>query len=275
MQGQMWTLRYERLRLSGSILAALAAVLSIPAGHVDLAAVVILVGFMIALTAELAAWAHRPEDVWYDGRAMAESAKTLAWRYAVGADPFQVSTAPGEAEALLRERLAQVADETSDRVTMSSEYALITPGMDRLRGSSFQERRDAYIEGRTRDQQKWYSAKAEQNRRHATGWRVGLVGAELIALVLAALRVLGGWDVDLTGLMAALIAAGAAWVALKRFSPLAAAYSIAAMELAIQADRLKNVPESDWPLFAADAEEAISREHTMWLASRTGKRPKV
>ncbi len=64
MHGQMWTLRYERLRLSGSILAALAAVFSIPAGPVDLAAVVILVGFMIALTAELAAWAHRPEEVW-------------------------------------------------------------------------------------------------------------------------------------------------------------------------------------------------------------------
>ncbi|WP_460702728.1 SLATT domain-containing protein [Luteococcus sediminum] len=103
----------------------------------------------------------------------------------------------------------------------------------------------------------------------------GLVSAEVIALVLAALRVFGGWDVDLAGLMAAIIAAGGAWVAVKQFSPLAAAYSMAAMELTIQADKLRTIPEHDWPLVAADAEEAISREHTMWLASRTGKRPKI
>lgn len=81
--------------------------------------------------------------------------------------------------------------------------------------------------------------------------------------------------VDFPGLMAAFIMAGAAWAAVKQFSPLAAAYSMASMELAIQADKLKSVPENDWPLVAADAEEAISREHTMWLASRTGKQPKV
>lgn len=80
---------------------------------------------------------------------------------------------------------------------------------------------------------------------------------------------------DLAGLMAAIIAAGGAWVGVKQFAPLAAAYSIAAMELAIQADKLKNIPESDWPVVAADAEEAISREHTMWIASRTGKRPRL
>lgn len=95
----------------------------------------------------------------------------------------------------------------------------------------------------------------------------------MIALVTAALRVFGGWDVDLAGLMGALIAAGAAWLAVKQFAPLASAYSIAARELALQADRLRHVTESDWSGTVADAEEAISREHTLWLASRTGRKP--
>jgi hypothetical protein len=102
---------------------------------------------------------------------------------------------------------------------------------------------------------------------------VTLIAAEISALILAALRVFGGWDVDLAGFMGALIAAGSAWIAVKQYSTLGSAYSVAAKELAIQADKLRTVSEDEWPLVAADAEEAISREHTMWLASRTGKRP--
>ncbi|KAB5587423.1 hypothetical protein CTheo_9139 [Ceratobasidium theobromae] len=58
--GQKWTLRYERLRLGGSIVAALGAAFSLPVGRIDLAASAILLGFMVALIAELAAWAHKP-----------------------------------------------------------------------------------------------------------------------------------------------------------------------------------------------------------------------
>lgn len=273
--GQKWTLRYERLRLGGSLLAALGAVFSIRAGRLDLAAVIILGGFALALIAELAAWVHKPEEQWYDGRALAESAKTLAWRYAVGADPFQVDLDQAQAQELLRERLANIGAEASERITITTPGPLVTQGMQALRESAFEERRDAYIEGRTTEQQGWYARKADANKRRATGWRIALVSAEVIALVLASLRVFGGWDADLAGLMAAVIAAGGSWVAVKQFSPLAAAYSMAAMELAIQTDKLKSIPEQDWPLVAADAEEAISREHTMWLASRTGKRPKA
>lgn len=147
--------------------------------------------------------------------------------------------------------------------------------MQALRDTPFPARRAAYIKGRTEDQHKWYAQKAVFNRARATGWRVALVAAEVMALVLASLRVFGNWQVDLAGLMAALIAAGGAWVAVKQYASLAAAYSIAAMELALQSDKLNDVSEADWPLVAADAEEAISREHTMWLASRTGRRPKT
>ena len=75
------------------------------------------------------------------------------------------------------------------------------------------------------------------------------------------------------GILAAFIAAGTAWVAVKQFSPLASAYSVATKELAVQASKLEMVAEPEWSLFVADAEEAISREHTTWLASRTGKFP--
>lgn len=274
-RGQKWALRYERLRLGGSILAACGAAFSLRAGQLDLAAAIILGGFILALLAEVASWTHKPDEQWYDGRALAESAKTLAWRYAVGADPFQVDLDQRSAHDLLRERLTNIGNEVSGRITITTAEPLVTPGMEALREATFEVRRHAYIKGRTEDQQKWYAKKAQFNRKHATRWRIALMSAEVIALVLAALRIFGGWDIDLAGVMAAAIAAGGAWVAVKQFSPLAEAYSMAAMELAIQADRLKTTRESEWPLVAADAEEAISREHTMWLASRTRRQPKI
>jgi len=43
---------------------------------------------------------------------------------------------------------------------------------------------------------------------------------EVVSLLLAAVRVFGGWEVDLAGLCAAVVACGAAWIALKQFTSL-------------------------------------------------------
>ncbi len=56
---------------------------------------------------------------------------------------------------------------------------------------------------------------------------------EVVSLLLAAVRVFGGWEVDLAGLCAAVVACGAAWIALKQFTSLASAYSTTATELAV------------------------------------------
>lgn len=154
----------------------------------------VLLGFMAALIAELAAWVHKPAERWYDGRALAESAKTLAWRYAVGADPFPVALDATEASDLLRERFAKIGKGVSGRITITTPDPLVTSGMQALRGAAFTERREAYVKGRTEDQQRWYAKKAEVNRKCATGWRVALVSAEVVALVFASLRVFGGGE---------------------------------------------------------------------------------
>lgn len=270
-RGQKWTLRLTWLKVGGGVVAAFGGAISFSLGRVDIAGWVVLVGFLVALVSELASWVTQPERLWYEGRAVAESAKTLAWRYAVGADPFPVHMSRNEAERKFRERMSAVADQVAERVVFDGEQPVLTEPMDALRAQSFRERRATYIESRTREQQRWYAKKARANRSQATVWRITLIVAEVIALVLAAGRVFGGWSVDLAGLLAALIAAGTAWVAVKQFSPLASAYSVATKELSVQSSKLATVEEADWPLVAADAEEAISREHTTWLASRTGR----
>nr|WP_275934633.1 SLATT domain-containing protein [Curtobacterium citreum] len=68
---------------------------------------------------------------------------------------------------------------------------------------------------------------------------------------------------------AAFIGAGAAWLALKQHTTLESAYSLTAAELQKQDATLTSATKDEWAAALADAEEAISREHTMWLASRS------
>ncbi len=269
LRGQRATLRFNRLRLVGAVLAAVGGALSLRLGTFDLWGFLSVVGFALALVAELVLLVERPERDWYAGRALAESVKTLAWRYAVGAKPFELKLDGSASRELMRVRLAEVADQVQDRLPISSPVPGITPEMERLRSASFPERRAAYVEGRTSEQQRWYASRSVANRARASRWRIFLIVSEVVALVLAAARAFGVFQIDLSGVLAALVSAGAAWVALKQHGELASAYAMAARELSIQVGRLATTPEAHWADAAADAEEAISREHTMWLASRT------
>ena len=81
-------------------------------GRADLAAVIAGVAFSAALLAELYLLRRRPDRLWYDGRAAAESAKTLTWRYLVGGNPFGLTeVSEEEAERLLLHRFRQIAAE--------------------------------------------------------------------------------------------------------------------------------------------------------------------
>ena len=269
--GQRWTLRYTWSRLFGAVLAAVGGAFSLAGNGGDITAWVIAIGFLIAFISEISAGVHQPERLWYEGRAMAESAKTLAWRYAVGADPFPTRAPAAEAEDLLRQRLKEIA-QAAEAVPLRSEDPLVTGGMAALRRAPFEKRKEAYLSGRTEDQRRWYHEKAMFNRKASTAWRLAMLIAEVFAVFLAALNIFSEFqDIDFAGILAAIISAAAAWVGVKQYASLAAAYSTAALELTFQGDRLRDVPESEWSHVVANAENAISREHTLWLASRTGR----
>lgn len=272
-RGQLQTLWLTGIKIGGGLTAATGGALSWHLGSFDVAAWIILFGFISAFGCELALLILQPERTWYEGRAVAESVKTLAWRYSVCADPFPKEMIRVEAESKFRQRISSIVSQVSDNIIFDELDPVITDCMDALRSLDFPLRRSAYINGRTLEQKRWYANKARTNRRQARLSSSLLAISEFLAATLAAGRAFGGWNVDLAGLLAAMITAGTAWIAVKQFSPLASAYAVATKELGIQASRLLTVAEEDWPLLAADAEEAISREHTTWLASRIGRFP--
>lgn len=274
-RGQKLALRLTIGKAGGGVLAALGGALSIGEVGSAVGAWLILIGFFAALSSEIVSWVYQPDRTWYDGRAAAESIKTLAWRYSVCGDPFPTTLTESEAQKRLRHRVREVTAELSDVLVFTGEGPIATSAMNDLRAQPFDVRKKSYIEGRTIDQQRWYTRKARHNQKLSRIWRSTLLLTEIVAVVLALGKIIGGWPIDFAGLLGAGIAAGAAWVAVKQFSPLAAAYSVASNELSIQAEDLASTEESAWTHEVADAEEAISREHTTWIASRTGrtKRP--
>lgn len=270
-RGQKLALRLTIGKAGGGAVAAFGGAVSIGEIGSIVGAWLILIGFSAALVSEILSWVYQPDRTWYDGRAAAESIKTLAWRYAVCADPFPASLTESEAQKRLRDRVHAVTAELSDVLVFTGEGVIATSAMNDLRAQPFDVRKKSYIEGRTKEQQRWYASKARFNQKWSRVWRSALLLTEIIAVTLALGKVIGGWPIDFAGLLGAVIAAGAAWVAVKQFSPLAAAYSVASNELSMQAEVLASTEESAWTHEVADAEEAISREHTTWIASRTGR----
>lgn len=270
LRGQRTALWGNRIRSAGAVAAAIGGAFTLVVGEFDLWALVTLIGFIVAIGAELVLGVRPPERKWYMARAGAESVKTLSWRYAVCADPFFVDLPSGDAENLFRKRVGQVARQVSEAVAPpQGDGAAPSEAMEALRAATTVQQREVYLRDRTRAQRDWYSRKATSNARASFAWRATLMSAELVAIALAALRFAGLWDIDLAGVLAAFIGAGAAWLALKQHTTLESAYSLTASELQKQDATLTSAAEEEWAAAVADAEEAISREHTMWLASRS------
>lgn len=59
------------------------------------------------------------------------------------------------------------------------------------------------------------------------------------------------------------------WIQAKRFSELAASYTLAAHEInIIKSQALDEMNEDEFSVFVGDAENAFSREHTQWVARK-------
>lgn len=267
-RGQRLYLRLSATRLFVLLSAAVGGALMGVLDGLSLLGWLVLLCFVVAAASEVFLIALQPERDWYAGRAIAESTKTLAWRYAVGAKPFTLDMSGLQAERLLSDRISEVVQKGRDRLDLGAKPAVVTDSMRKLRNSEFSERRSSYVSGRTRDQRDWYSKNARENAARAKFGRFIMLGGEFLAIVAAFFAIQSYQLVDFAGIIAALTASAAAWIAIKQYSQLASAYRVAALELAIQEGVLASLGEAEWAQAVADAEEAISREHTMWLASR-------
>ena len=235
--------------------------------HVSLAIAVLL---SLAILISYIGRERKFDKTWFDARAVAESVKTASWRYMMRSPPFAGGSADDAFLAELEEiRNARsgIEEYLSGRVPGES----ITDFMRQVRSADFASRKATYLKERAGDQKDWYAGEASWNKRRKTYWYWAVIGLQTAALILAIFTVASGpFAFNGVGVLMTLAASGTAWSQARRHDELSNSYSFAAQEF----QRIETLMKyaSDDVSFSAlvdQAEEAVSREHTMWCARRS------
>lgn len=230
-----------------------------------------LLALIAALSCSVYLWGVRPDRYWYAGRAVAESVKTITWRYISKAEPFHTEDkiAQNEFKNSLKLIFKQNGDICSKLVDHSNEEQF-TEAMNQMRCSSLKERINNYCENRIKNQRDWYAKKAAYNKKMGNYFFLGLVISNGIAVIASVLKINNIDSVYLSVDVAIAIAAGIlSWIQAKRFTELSASYTLTAHEIGFINNKAVTIQtEEDFSKFVGDAENAFSREHTQWAARR-------
>ena len=228
------------------------------------------IALLFALGCSIYLFTQRPDRYWYAGRAVAESIKTLTWRYICRAEPFQGDDKLAKAE--FRNKLKQIYDQNKDICQKLTEYigeGQFTDKMDEIRNLSLSERISFYRKNRIKNQLSWYKKKADFNKCRANLFFWLLIITNAAALILSLFKI-RYYDVNFPSDVIIAISAGIlSWIQAKRFTELSASYALTAHEISLineQAEQFDN--EQHFSVFVGDAENAFSREHTQWVATR-------
>jgi SMODS and SLOG-associating 2TM effector domain 3/SMODS and SLOG-associating 2TM effector domain 1 len=253
-----------------SVVAAICGALTIKHGSFDIAGLAALIA--LAGSAFVAFWLleNNPHKRWYDSRAAAETAKSLAWLYMAGGGDFAVGNrSESQVRQDLVERIVVLRRALEEAPLPIPDSHEITSAMRQVRAASLSRRREIYLNGRILDQEGYYSQQGRLNDRLRRRWGLTMIGLQLAGVVAAFLKMLGKIDIDLAGIAVTLAVSVAAWTRTRMHDELAEAYKITAHDVVDLRAVLPEVrTERQWAEFVANAETAFSREHTMWLARR-------
>lgn len=223
----------------------------------------------LGLTIYLAAM--QPQRFWYGARALAESVKTVLWRYVMRAEPF--NTPDDIARVAFVDSLKKILNanrQISSHAIEMTTNRQITDAMRAIRALPLAERIKLYERGRVEDQHTWYQKKAGTNKRLAGTWFGILICVNVAAIGFALGKVFcpttNFWPTDVL-----VAAAGAVltWLQTKRYQELAASYALTTHEIGLLRAALPTDPtDEQFSVYVGDAENAFSREHTQWQARR-------
>lgn len=229
--------------------------------------------FLITLGILVFLRVKRPDDVWYNGRAVAESVKTISWRWMMRADPYLDCKNINDAKKQFIEDLKNILEQNRGLShSLMSSVALSDPisnVMLRVRELPIGERLALYKEQRIDDQANWYADKSAYNKKRAGEWFWVSVLLHFIAICILLYKI----KVPTLDLPIEVIATAAGavltWLQAKKHNELNSSYSLATHEIGIikgEADFVEN--ELEFSDFVINSESAFSREHTQWVARK-------
>jgi hypothetical protein len=139
-----------------------------------------------------------------------------------------------------------------------------------VRKLSVKDRVSLYLKHRIGKQKKWYNDNCSKNENLGNIFFYIIFGSQIVALLSSYLYVIDKNAVfNPAAVFATFAASFITWAQVKQFKTLSQSYGYTAYELGSIYDLGKNVTtEEDLTKFVVDSEQAISREHTMWLARK-------
>jgi len=273
LEGQQTYLKWIKVEL---IILVIAGVISLfPFDNEDYGQILAVLS-VIAFAAGIGITFHiknsKFEDDWYIGRALAESIKSLTWKYMTKGEPFIEDLSNEDADKKFIAVLKDMLDEnrTFLKVTYQEDDGInITAKMRELRQSSFQDRKNAYINDRVKDQQNWYKSKSTFNKAKASQLFWFIISLQAGALIYSLYLIVNPSFFNAVPLATTLAAVFLSWLQVKQHQELSQSYAVAANDINLILSQEPYIDsEEKLEIFIADSENAFSREHTLWIARR-------
>jgi hypothetical protein len=233
--------------------------------------IISLIFFMVAFYIIIVWRVTKPLENTYMTRSLAESIKTISWKWMMCTKPYQIV----ENEKKFLDDLKFLLSMSLYKKNLLNDYSAtelnktITEEMRQVRKMPFEQRKQCYLEQRIMEQLKWYVSKSEYNKKMGDRWFWCSFLLNSAAIVILFLRIGGLYytlhlEVIVTSTSAAL-----AWFQSKRFNELSTAYTQTAYEIGLiisEADTITT--EEALSNYVLSSENAISREHTQWYARK-------
>ena len=229
------------------------------------------IGFFFALACSIYLALRRPQKTWYGARALAESLKTMSWRYVMRAEPYHDEDRNSERDFSQAVTNLLFTNKDASALNFASRHGeFFTKRMREIRSSDLQERVQIYKDSRVIDQRNWYRRKAQFNALRSRDWYIALIISSFLAMLSALFRIAyrEAWivPVDVVSIFPVAILG---WIQSTRYQELSSSYALTGHEIAIIGNDLEYISdESELSKFVGDAENAFSREHTQWQARR-------
>ena len=146
----------------------------------------------------------------------------------------------------------------------------ITDIMRKVRTFNFEKKRSLYIKNRINKQKIWYSNNCLKNKSRSEQFFKISIFIQILSVIGAFLFINNPYFIfNPTGVFTTIVAGLLAWTQVKQYKTLAESYGLTTQELGIIEEKAKRIKSPiELSIFVNEAETAISREHTVWLARR-------
>jgi hypothetical protein len=185
------------------------------------------------------------EKGWYEGRAVAESIKTLCWKFMTGARPFSIDLNETKAQNLLIENFKKVIGHRKDFFTLiGSDFAeneQLPVELMNIRKLSKDERISIYKTERLEKQKKWYTDKTTENKKWTKISFAVIILAQVLAVISLILKIKFEFEFSIAPILVTISTAFIAWLQLRRYQELSQSYLITATELSLIKSKINQV----------------------------------